>query len=79
MGSSSTWEVGCTQRSTPSVLLQTRERISHVVLAEHLEVPVRTIYRNVEACPPLVYRCEPNAGRAAASGCYPATALTSPG
>ncbi|MFF6782795.1 HTH domain-containing protein, partial [Streptomyces sp. NPDC012510] len=31
------------------LLLQTRERISHVELAEHLEVSVRTVYRDVEA------------------------------
>ncbi|MDQ0834575.1 putative DNA-binding transcriptional regulator YafY [Streptomyces achromogenes] len=31
------------------LLLQARERISHVELAEHLEVSVRTVYRDVEA------------------------------
>ncbi|WP_416973825.1 helix-turn-helix transcriptional regulator [Streptomyces sp. 4F14] len=31
------------------LLLQTRERVTHVELAEHLEVSVRTVYRDVEA------------------------------
>lgn len=31
------------------LLLQTRERVTHVELAEHLEVSVRTVYRDVKA------------------------------